>query len=278
MKTKTNQPAPDLRMRDLVPFVGITFLLAWGILGLYLFVPEAMRALFGELTGRHPLFYLAVYAPALAALALVLIRCGAGGVRRFLGRFRFWGLARGWTIFLVLVVPLPFFLGAAVRGDGGWEPGAVGSLLPALLLMLIKGPVEEIGWRGVALPLLQRRLRPLWAALVLGGVWGLWHFPAFLLSGTPQSSWNFGAFFLGTVALSVIVTTLYNRSRGSLWVPVIFHFQMINPLWPDGQPYDTLFFALMAVGVVALDWKSMWHGERAAITVVPRPGEGESSC
>ncbi len=72
------------------------------------------------------------------------------------------------------------------------------------------------------------------------------------------------------MALSVIVTTLFNRCRGSLWVPVLFHFQMINPLWPDGQPYDTVFFALLAVGVTVMNWRSMWHGEAAVVAVVSK--------
>ncbi|MCK7511306.1 MAG: CPBP family intramembrane metalloprotease [Desulfobacterales bacterium] len=61
----------------------------------------------------------------------------------------------------------------------------------AMFFMAIKGPVEEFGWRGFALPLLQRKMAPIWAGLLLGIIWGFWHLPAFLLSGTPQSAWSF---------------------------------------------------------------------------------------
>jgi hypothetical protein len=52
-----------------IPFLLISFGLAWGILGLYIFLSEKMVSVFGQLTGNHPLFFLAVYAPAIAAFA-----------------------------------------------------------------------------------------------------------------------------------------------------------------------------------------------------------------
>ena len=60
-------------------------------------------------------------------------------------------------------------------------------VLSALGIALIVGPVEDLGWRGVMLPLLQPRFAPIYAGLIVGTVWGVWHIPAFLLSGTPQS-------------------------------------------------------------------------------------------
>ena len=75
-----------MRERDLIPFFTMAFLIAWGILGLYIFASEPMVRFFGNLTGEHPLFYLAVYAPAIAALVLVHYRHGFGGIRRFLSR------------------------------------------------------------------------------------------------------------------------------------------------------------------------------------------------
>ena len=135
--------------------------------------------------------------------------------------------------------------------------------------MAIKGPIEEIGWRGLALPMLQRHLAPIWAALLLGGIWAIWHLPAFMLSGTPQSAWALTPFFVGTVALSVIVTPLFNRSRGSILLPALFHLQVINPLWPDAQPYDSGLFVVVAAVVVWLNRGAMFTRKGAATKVVP---------
>ncbi len=60
----------------------------------------------------------------------------------------------------------------------------------------------------------------------VGVVWGIWHLPAFLLGGTPHADWAFAAFFTGVVGLSVLMTAMFNTARGSLLIPVLFHFQI----------------------------------------------------
>jgi len=90
------------------------------------------------------------------------------------------------------------------------------------------------------------------------------------LSGTPQSAWSFTPFFVGSVALSVIVTQLFNKSRGSILLPALFHFQCNNPIWPDAQPYDTFAFAAAAVLVVWINRKAMFSREGAVMEVIPQ--------
>ena len=249
---------------SLVPFLLITFSLAWGIIALFIFLPDQMTSLFGELTGQHPLFFLAVYAPAIAAFIVVIYYGGAAGLRRYLSRVLLWRCSPAWYAFLIVGVPLLFFGGSVLKGNLFVEPFPFSSFqtfVVALLFMAIKGPVEEFGWRGLALPLLQRKFTPLWAGMILGVIWGLWHLPAFLLSGTPQSAWSFTPFFVGSVAVSVIVTQLFNASRGSILLPALLHFQLINPIWPDAQPYDTIFFVAAAILVVWLNRKAMFKRE-----------------
>jgi len=138
-----------------------------------------------------------------------------------------------------------------------------------LFLAAIKGPMEEFGWRGLALPFLQRKLVPIWAGLILGVIWGLWHFPAFLLSGTQQSEWSFTAFFAGCLAISVIVTVLFNKSHGSILLSAFFHFQLMNPIFPDAQPYDTYLLIAVAGLIVWRNRKDMFTKENSITEVIP---------
>jgi membrane protease YdiL (CAAX protease family) len=272
MSNFVRRKGPDLPLRALAPYLLIAFGLAWGILGLYIFWGEGMSALFGPLSGNHPLFFLAVYAPAIAALILVFLSCGWRGLRAFLGRALLWRCSPAWYAFLLLGLPLIFILGSAQRGNllSEFFPfPTLGAGLFAIGLAAIKGPVEEFGWRGLALPLLQRKFAPIYAGLILGVIWALWHLPAFLLSGTQQSQWAFSSFFLGCLAISVIATALFNRSGGSILLSAFFHFSLMNPIFPDAQPYDTYLLLFIAAMIVYRNRKEMFCLSGSVIEVVP---------
>ena len=258
---------------SLLPFLLISFGLAWGILGLFIFLPDQMTPVFGELTGQHPLFFLSVYAPAIAAFVVITYNGGIKGFRRYLARILIWRCSMAWYVFLIVGIPLLFFGSSALKGNLFSEPfpfSSFQSLIVALVFAAIKGPIEEFGWRGLALPLLQRKFAPIWSGLILGIIWGFWHLPAFLLSGTPQSAWSFTPFFVGSVAVSVIVTALFNASRGSILLSAFFHFQLNNPIWPDAQPYDTFAFVAAAGLIVLINRKVMFNREGALTKVIPQ--------
>jgi uncharacterized protein len=264
--------------RSLAPFLLITFGLAWGILGLFILLPKPMVAMFGELTGQHPLFFLAVWTPAIAAFIVITYYSGVRGLRRYLTRLLLWRSSPAWYAFLFIGIPLVFIGGSALKGNLFTESfpfSSFQSLFVALAFAAIKGPIEEFGWRGLALPLLQRKFAPIWAALILGVIWGVWHLPAFLLNGTQQSEWSFSVFFAGCIALSIIVTPLFNASRGSILLPAVFHFMLGNPISPDAQPYDTYLFIVVAVLVVWFHRKSMFSKDGTITEVVIPPAAND---
>ena len=262
-----------MKTRALVPFFLITFGLAWSLIALLILFPEWVQSVFGELSAKNPLFILAVYSPAIAAFALVLWTAGVGGLRRFLSRFLLWRAHRGWYFYLLLGIPFLFYAGAALKGNLLTDPFPftnISSAISALAFMMVLGPMEEFGWRGVAQPLMQRLIAPFWAAIVIGIIWGLWHLPAFFLSGTPQSAWSFMPFFTASIALSVIVTPLFNSSNGSILLPALIHWQLNNPIFPDAAPNDTIMFVAAAVVVTLIHRKTLFARDSGVTEVLPK--------
>ena len=249
-----------MKTKALVPFLALTFGLTWGVSALLFMFYDQIVAIFGELSMTNPVLILLVYSPGIAGILLVWRHSGLKGLRSFFRRLTLWRAPAVWWLFLGLGIPLIVYSGAALKGSVT-EPFSFSpwyKVFPAMALALFLGPIEEFGWRGVALPLLQRKFSPFWAGLVLGCIWGVWHIPSFLGSGTVQSAWDFGPFFVGIVAMSIILTPLFNVSKGSLLLSALFHFQMMNPAFPDAQPWDILLFVIAAIVVVWVNRRTMF--------------------
>jgi len=258
----TTEPTEPIRAgmttRTLRAFFALAFGLGWGIAALMVVFQDQVEAIFGEISMTNPVFILVVYSPAMAGILLVWRHYGREGLRSYFRRVTMWHMPRAWWAFLIVGIPAIVYTGAAISGTATeFDFSPWYGVFGALGITLIIGPVEEFGWRGVALPLLQRRFAPLWSALILGAFWGLWHAPAFLLSGTKQASWSFPAFVIGVLALAVIVTPMFNAAQGSILIAGLFHFQVNGPVWPDAQPWDTLVYVVAAILVVVLNRKTM---------------------
>lgn len=260
----------DLPDWALWAFFLLTFAITWGVIAPYILFPEWTSNRFGAISGTHPAFFLATWAPAISAFLLIAILRGAAGLRAFLSRLLMWRLPIAWVVFIAIALPLVFVVGSLLKGGPVLAPipeDGPGELLVLLGIMLFLGPVEEFGWRGVAQPLLQRRVAPFWAGVVIGTAWGLWHLPAFYLAGTVFAEWSFLPFFLGNVTLAVLVTPIFNASRASLLWPMLFHWQLINPFWPDAQPWDTWILVAVTALVVWLN-RSLLFARDGGVTAV----------
>ena len=197
-----------------------------------------------------------------------MIKSGKDGLRRYFSRLFIWRCSTLWYAFLLIGLPLVFYGGSIWKGNLFIDPFPFSSfqaLAIALLLAIIKGTVEEFGWRGFALPLLQRKVKPILAALIIGFIWGMWHLPAFLLSGTQQSNWSFLPFLIGTIVISAIMTALFNSSKGSILLSAFMHFQLMNPIWPDAEPYDTYILIIIAVVIVWIYRRMFFAGENKVV-------------
>jgi membrane protease YdiL (CAAX protease family) len=222
-----------------------------------------------------PLFALKPFVgPFLAAFVMTRLVDGQAGVARL--RRRLVDVRAGWQWYLLILLAVPglFLLGIAVQ-PSAWAsfagfPGGrltgylVFYLVNFVLVFFLGGPLgEEPGWRGFALPRLQRSYGPLWGTLLLGVVWAFWHLPDFLTraqGGGPGTGWrefftNLPIFVLLVLALTVIMTWVYNHTHGSLFIAVLLHASINTAgILPElfhapGIPTMTMTNVAMLVGL-----------------------------
>ena len=102
--------------------------------------------------------------------------------------------------------------------------------VPFLLFLIIcTGLAEELGWRGVALPYLQRSRTAERASWILGIAWGLWHLPSVVVlplmtgaAGPLQAAVSLVGLTIGAVGYTIVLTWLYNNTGSLFWI-VILH-------------------------------------------------------
>jgi len=81
----------------------------------------------------------------------------------------------------------------------------------------------RVRWPGFALPRLLRRWPPLIAALILGAIWWAWHLPTFFIHALSQSRLSIPLYVVNILALSILMTGLYIRTRGDLLLMILVH-------------------------------------------------------
>jgi len=180
--------------------------------------------------------YLASFGPALAALIVTALVGGRGGLTELWGRIVKWRVGWGWAMFAIGSPVALLFMGLLVTAivQGAWPDlrllGQV-NYLPYLgwwvlpLWLVTFGFGEEIGWRGFALPRLQKGMSASRATLILGSMWVGWHLPAFFYLDTYQSMpWIvLPGLIFGILCGAVLLTWLYNGTGGSVLMVAIWH-------------------------------------------------------
>lgn len=252
----------------LVAFFALTFAITWGLGAFVVLVPSVAEALFGRLSAASPIFIVAVAGPTIAATILSFARGGWPGLRALYAQWARWRFGLQWYALLLIGIPIVNYLIAWVAGSGPTPKFSTpASLLGFLLLQFVLGPLgEELGWHGFAFPRLLARYSPLVASLVFGIIWGVWHLPAFFLSGLPQSDLGIPVFLVRATSLAIIATWIFLRTGQNVPSMVLFHFMLNVSLDIFGVPQAPLMLVTIvaAVLVVVFDRRVGWFRKNAS--------------
>jgi membrane protease YdiL (CAAX protease family) len=175
--------------------------------------------------------------PIAAGIILTAWECGGSGVRELISRMVRWQGNVLWIV-VAIVAPLLLLIVAAVAGalfaDEALTLKGIGlssefpqfsPLLFFLYNVFSFGYGEETGWRGYALPRLQARHSALVATLLLTVGWAIWHIPLFFYRPgyTGMGIAGIAGWFFSLLTGAVLLTWLFNQSRGSILVVALFH-------------------------------------------------------
>jgi membrane protease YdiL (CAAX protease family) len=215
--------------------------------------------------------------PTLAAFIMTGATEGRAGIRRLLRRYVLWRVGLGWYLVVLLGPPVIVLLATIVL------PGALASfqtlapLNPLLLLvsfpliLIFGGPLfEEGGWRGFALPRLQRLHGPLVGTLILAPLWACWHLPLFWVTvwGTPPTILNMVLYLAAVIFMTIVFTWVFNNTKGSILLAILLHTSfdvLVDPVGllfpaPLVTGYGGALPMLIGLGVTALVLVALTRG------------------
>lgn len=249
-----------IQQHPFAALVFLVFLFEWIVL-----VPAAAGEI-GLLPFKLPdiLGFVAGWGPGLAAAIVAGTLHGKTGIKNLFRRYLIWRVSAGW--YLIALFGTAFFILGGIGIHillGGKAPLLpVNGISPADLVITFLifiafgfiGNMEDVAWRGVALPLLQSRHSTLTASLIIGGFEGLTHLPYFFVPGDFRQQVGIW-FMVFTVAIVIIMTWMFNNTKGSLLIVVLYHAtqnawaNLLDTTPPPG-PNDLRPFIL----AVALMW------------------------
>jgi membrane protease YdiL (CAAX protease family) len=220
----------------------LVFAISWG--GILMVVaptgfpgtPEQTETIF------YPALLVMLVGPTIAGILLTGLVYGREGLRALLARLFRWRVGARWYAVALLATPLlltatllvlaltsPVFLPGIVTAD---DKAAL--LLMGIAVGLIGGFLEELGWTGFAVPELRRRHGILATGLIVGLLWGVWHFLlTFWASGDATGALSLSLlappliFYVAVLPVyRVLMVWVYDRTE-SVLVAMLMHASLI---------------------------------------------------
>ena len=220
-------------------YFALAFAMSWT--GVVLVVgPGGIPATIDRLMTLGPAVYAAMLVgPSVAGLLMTSVVSGRAGVRELLGRLFRWRVDARWYAVALLIAPVltlavslglslvsPDFL-PALFATSDKAPVLISGLAAGLLV----GIFEELGWTGFAIPRMRLRHGVLGTGLIVGVLWGAWHF---ILFWAPDS-------FSGGLPLALLIVRLFS------WLPAY----RVLMVWTYDRTGSLLIAMLMHASLTA---------------------------
>jgi len=175
------------------------------------------------------------FGPMISAIVVTLIYRDKSDLREIFRKVILWKVSFRWYLLALLpVIPqwIGLFLWAHLTGTQLILP-TIGTYLSSWLQISLIATAyyitEEFGWRGYMLPRLLSMHSWMKSSLIIGIVWGFWHYPLWIFStwsttgSVTESSLMVLANTVFVIGLSFIVTWIFKNTRGSILFAMLLH-------------------------------------------------------
>ena len=95
------------------------------------------------------------------------------------------------------------------------------------------------------------------SSIILGIIWATWHYGQWLVPGSNLYQRNFWLWSLGTLMLSILMTWIFNNTKGSVLAVSLFH-GMVN----TGTFWFQLDWRYYVIGLLAVILVVIFFGPR----------------
>jgi uncharacterized protein len=252
-----------IKKHPLLSYFALAFAISWGGV---LFVAGGPGGISAnseasemQVTFLYPVL---IVGPSVAGILLTALLYGRAGLSEFRSRLLKWRVGARWYVVALLTAPLS--VTAAVLALSLSSSEFVPSILTtsdktSLLLMgifagLMVGIFEELGWTGFAIPRMKLRYGILGTGLIVGVLWGAWHFPPFFWGSGAASGTLPLALFLPVLlftwlpAYRVLMVWVYDRTE-SLLVAMLMHVSLVA---------SNVILVPLATGVALVTYDLVW--------------------
>ena len=246
-------------MKKVVVYLAVTFIWSWTW-----WFSLIASGVVTEAGVGWPTHLIGLIGPAIGAFVAVGIFDGKAGVADLWARVTRWRVRWYWYALIGLtavgaVIPAFTDLNAAMKYSGAPEWG----IFTVLLVLLLNGFGEEIGWRGFLADYFLKKHSTAVSALLVWVIWGVWHIPLFWIVSSFMDLGVGGTigWSLGLLSGSILLTWMYQASGYSILVVALWHtafnFSTATEA-TSGVPAAVISTVVMVVAVVLLCIPRMW--------------------
>lgn len=213
----------------------LTFIITWG--SIFLVVGSVGFPISREqIETAGPMVYVGMLlGPCLAGILMIGLVEGKAGYQKLFARLSKWRVGIHWYAVALLAVPLLVItiLYLLSLADSEYLPAIItadnriGLLVSGVVMGLAVGFFEELGWTGFVVPRLRQRYSLLAVGLIVGVLWGAWHYPPFSPSGSDAEAMS-PAIYLSVLLFSflpayrILLVWIYDRTQ-SLLLVILMH-------------------------------------------------------